>query len=332
MIDADIFFSVVIPLYNKASTVNRALSSVLIQTNQNFEIIVVNDGSTDNGPCVVDKFDDTRIRIVHQENQGVSATRNRGISEAQFDLVAFLDADDEWLPGFLQTIEQLVTNYPHCSVFGTGYLFGLQNGSVCQSIVRGIEYHFSGVLENYFQIAAKSDPPINSSSVVVKKTALKAIGGFPLGIKSGEDLLTWARLAALYPIAYSQKPMTVINLQKSISVPARTPDKNDDVGEGLKELLKHYPGTPFLRGYIALWYKMRASQFLQIGSRTEALRELQVMRQFQQPNALFWIYLIIALMPRVVSKRLYSLFCGVKIVHRKLISFVLRKDQSGCRA
>lgn len=322
MIEADIFFSVVIPLYNKASTVNRALCSVLNQTNQNFEIIVVNDGSTDNGPCVADKFDDARIRIVHQENQGVSATRNRGISEAQYDLVAFLDADDEWLPGFLETIEQLVTNYPHCSVFGTGYLFGLQNGSVCQSIVRGIEYHFSGVLENYFQIAAKSDPPINSSSVVVKKIALKTIGGFPLGIKSGEDLLTWARLAVSYPIAYSCKPMSVFFLKKSLAEPARTPDKNDDVGAGLRDLLMQHPGTPFLGEYIALWHKMRASQFLKAGCRAEALIELSLMRQFKTPNALFCFYFFVASMPQIISIKLYSIFFIANNVRRKVLDLV----------
>ena len=95
--------SVVIPLYNKEKQVAHTLQSVLRQTFQDFEIVIVDDGSTDHSVEEVEKVRDTRIRLVHQQNAGVSAARNRGISEAKYDLIAFLDADDEWKPEYLET-------------------------------------------------------------------------------------------------------------------------------------------------------------------------------------------------------------------------------------
>ncbi len=104
--------SVVIPLYNKGLYIARALNSVLAQTFQDFEVILVDDGSTDDGAEVIGGVDDPRIQLIQQENLGVSAARNRGIEAARAELVAFLDADDEWLPCFLSKIIDLSDKYP----------------------------------------------------------------------------------------------------------------------------------------------------------------------------------------------------------------------------
>ncbi len=111
--------SVVIPLYNKASHVRRAIESVLAQSVRDFELIVVDDGSTDGGLDVVRSVEDGRIHVVQQQHSGVSAARNRGAQEAAAEVVAFLDADDTWTPEFLKTAMSLRERLPEAAVWGT---------------------------------------------------------------------------------------------------------------------------------------------------------------------------------------------------------------------
>lgn len=104
--------SVIIPLFNKESYIKRAIRSVISQTHPANEIIVVDDGSTDNGPAIVSAIEDHRIKLLSEENAGVSSARNHGISHAKGDVVAFLDADDEWHPNFLEVIGRLIALFP----------------------------------------------------------------------------------------------------------------------------------------------------------------------------------------------------------------------------
>ena len=115
--------SVVIPLYNKEQYIERAVYSVLSQTFQQFEIVIVNDGSTDGSASVIERMDNPLIRLIHQKNGGVSAARNRGIEEARFEYIAFLDADDEWKENHLEIIAGLISKFPECGVFGTSYYY-----------------------------------------------------------------------------------------------------------------------------------------------------------------------------------------------------------------
>jgi len=113
--------SVVIPLYNKARHIRRALSSVLAQTAPCFELVVVDDGSTDGSADVVRSISDSRLRLVVQPNGGECAARNRGIRETSGELIAFLDADDEWLPEFLSTVMRLYDQCPQAGAYATAY-------------------------------------------------------------------------------------------------------------------------------------------------------------------------------------------------------------------
>jgi len=195
--------SVVIPLYNKAPHIQRALQSVLAQTWQDFEVIVIDDGSTDGGGEIIRGISDSRIRLVQQENAGVSAARNRGIKEAQADLIAFLDADDAWKPRFLETILRLREQFPAAGAYATAYELHEPNGKVIQPRYKYIPPSpWEGLIPNYFR-SALGTPPVWTSAVAVPKGVFKDVGYFPAGERLGEDGDMWLRIAVKYPIAFS---------------------------------------------------------------------------------------------------------------------------------
>lgn len=206
--------SVVIPLYNKRTSIERTIRSVLSQTIQDFEIVVVDDGSQDEGADIVRAIDDRRIRLIGQENQGVSAARNRGVLEASSDFVAFLDADDEWRPTFLETILRLRARYPAAGIYATDRLNCRPDGRMkpCRYI-RIPPAPWEGLLPAYFITAGFSDQPVCSSVIGIPKKVLEEVGGFPAGVRIGEDLITWFNIALKYPIAFSREIGAVYHME-----------------------------------------------------------------------------------------------------------------------
>ncbi|WP_440949205.1 glycosyltransferase family 2 protein [Methanosphaerula subterraneus] len=196
--------SVVIPLYNKGPYIARALNSIFTQTFQDFEVIVVDDGSTDDGAAVVRGFEDPRIRLIQQENQGVSAARNRGITASRYNFIALLDADDEWSQNHLEILIDLSLKYPTCALFSTS-CSRVENYKKQTFEIKGIpKPPWDGIIINYFTIIAKNGSTLlTSSSVGIKKDAILSIGGFPLGIKQFEDECVWGKIALRYNIAFS---------------------------------------------------------------------------------------------------------------------------------
>lgn len=291
--------SVVIPLYNKEQSIASTLQTVLNQTYQDFEIVIVDDGSTDHSVGEVTKMTDPRIRLIHQENAGVSAARNRGIEEAKGEYIAFLDADDEWKSDYLKTQYELTQKYPECSVFACNYEFKDGQGKITSTIIRKLPFKSEdGILSNYFEVASCSHPPICSITIMVKKNAIQSIGGFPVGIKSGEDLLTWARLAVNGKIAYAKQAYAVFNVEGySISEkPKRIPAEQDIVGQELKALLKAHPSKG-LRLYNALWHKMRSSIYLRLKMRKKSIREALISIRYNPLNYKLYIYIVLNLLP-----------------------------------
>ena len=209
--------SVVIPLYNKGPHIARALNSVLAQTFQDVEVIVVDDGSTDDGAAVVRGFDDPRIRLIQQENQGVSAARNRGIEAARAELVAFLDADDEWMAGHLEVLLRLQGRYPEAGAYGTAYLVK-EKGSKARvaSFSDDVPREpWEGLLPSYFKAAALGAQPISASTVAIPRGILKEMGGFHTTAWYGEDTDLWGRIALKYPIAFSWHGEGIVHREAS---------------------------------------------------------------------------------------------------------------------
>lgn len=291
--------SVVIPLYNKEKFISSTIQSVLNQTFKDLEIIVVDDGSTDNSVAQVKAFSDPRIRIISQQNSGVSAARNRGIAEAKGEFIAFLDADDEWHPDYLMTQKQLTQTFPDCQVFATKYLFQDSQGSITPLIIRNLPFNSeAGILSNYFLVASTSHPPLWTSAILIKKNALRAIGGFPIGIKSGEDLLTWAKLACRFKIAYCKKPLAVFNVEgyNIKDKPKRIPPKDDFVGNELLKLKQEFHPT-YINRYISHWHKMRSSIFMRLHQRRNSIKEALIGLRYYPLNYKLYAFILLNLLP-----------------------------------
>lgn len=191
--------SVIIPLYNKAGSILRAIDSVLVQTMPDFELLVVDDGSTDGSAELAACASDPRVRVISQRNAGVSAARNRGVAEARSDLVAFLDADDAWEPRFLEATLEAQSQYPLAVAwFSDFYEVGLS-----RTVPTIGDWGPARVIHDYpdWFIRHRGNGLFSSSSLV-RKDALEACGGFPEGVRNGEDTDTWFRLAWQGPVVY----------------------------------------------------------------------------------------------------------------------------------
>jgi glycosyltransferase involved in cell wall biosynthesis len=198
--------SVVIPLYNKENNIKGTINSVLKQTYTEFEVIVIDDGSTDKSNEIVRGIDDPRIRLITQNNQGVSNTRNRGVNEAKYDFVALLDGDDQWSPSFLAEMTSLIKNYPEASLFGCTWAFVHPDGNVAVSDYN-IPDNFRGYVDNYF-VTGVHNTLFNSSSVVFDKKAFYEIGMFDERLTIGEDIDLWFRFALRKRLAFINKCMS----------------------------------------------------------------------------------------------------------------------------
>ena len=196
-------FSVVIPLYNKEHYIEATIRSVLSQTCQDFEVIVVDDGSKDNSLALARKYESDRVRVIAQENQGVSVARNTGIENARGKFIAFLDADDQWEAHYLATIQGLTDQYPESDIFVTAYTVDMGNGKAHYSTRLEPE---TGCLPSYWLTLAKGYDFVWTSATVIRRSALIRAGLFKPGEKIGQDLDMWARVARLNPkVAYSSK-------------------------------------------------------------------------------------------------------------------------------
>lgn len=213
--------SVVIPLYNKEREAARAVRSVLDQRYRPLEIIVVDDGSTDRSAAVVEELAAPEVRLIRQANAGVSAARNRGTEEASGDYVAFLDADDWWEPGFLEEIAALIGEFPGCGIYSTAFRI-VRDGRRFPAR----QPQRRGVVADYFDEAMTRYVCLPSSSCLPRSVLLEA-GGFPPGMKLGEDLYLWTKVAARHPVCFSPRPevnysVTASNRSSAIYTPERT--------------------------------------------------------------------------------------------------------------
>lgn len=203
--------SVVIPLYNKVDHIRQAIQSVLEQSVCPEEVLVIDDGSTDGGDRVVQEYA-SDVKIIRRPHGGVSAARNFGIEIAKGDAIAFLDADDFWKPQFLERVIALLQRFPQACAAASAYEFLTNPGQVSLFHSSGIPRHsWQGIIDYFACMAAKGAPPLHASGVVARRAVLRQIGGFPLGVRWGEDHDTWARLALAGDIAFTNDVLFTVN-------------------------------------------------------------------------------------------------------------------------
>ena len=202
-------FSVVIPLYNKASHIEATLRSVLSQHLSPLEIIVVDDGSTDGSDELVHGFSRQGVRLIRQSNAGVSAARNAGVAAANGAYVAFLDADDTWLPMHLTSLQEAIERVPHVGLFSTLHHIRFKAHTLAPR--SGYPYGFVGEVGDFFSAMSVGFSLIHSSTACVRKASFLEIGGFPVGVRRGEDLIAWIKMARSYGMAHSAKVTAIYN-------------------------------------------------------------------------------------------------------------------------
>lgn len=185
-------FSIVIPLYNKQNTISATLHSVLAQTYVDYEVIVVDDGSTDESAKVAkmtleaSNLPSLAFRIIKKKNGGVSSARNEGVLAAKGEFIAFLDGDDLWHPEYLATLYQLIVDYPNASIYGIGHnrLYG---DNIPDTMPLSTE---RGMIENPW----RNYPGYWTGSSCCNKKRLIELGLFDTRMTHGEDIDMWWRL------------------------------------------------------------------------------------------------------------------------------------------
>lgn len=215
-------FSIITPLYNKAPYIRKALESVMAQTYTDYEVIIIDDGSTDESVQIVESFirecEEEKsgaphtlhfaqsVRLLRQPNAGVAAARNNGVAASHGGYICFLDADDWWEPTYLEEMDRLITDYPKAGIYAMNYIYykpGKTHMAITKNRTGYINYP-KAYLDNGAMM-------IFTSSSSMRREVFDEMGGFPLGVKLGEDFLLWAKTTLHYPAAFCDKPLAYYN-------------------------------------------------------------------------------------------------------------------------
>jgi glycosyltransferase involved in cell wall biosynthesis len=191
-------FDIVMPLFNKEIYASRTIEGVLAQSCEEWRLFVVDDGSTDGSVAAVESFDDSRIKLIRQANAGPGAARNTGILAGEAEWIAFLDADDLWMPDHLQVLDELRQRFPSTVLIGSAYR------QWTGSDVPTLSPEGSAGLVRYFHEASRQRAPFYTSSAAFSREAVNAVGLLE-HVTVGDEMDLWARLALHGPVAASTR-------------------------------------------------------------------------------------------------------------------------------
>ncbi len=193
--------SVIIPTYNRGWIIKEAIDSVLAQDYRDFELIVVDDGSTDNTPEVLDAYRGT-IKVFRQENKGVSAARNRGIAEASGRFIAFLDSDDLWLPQKLSRQVEFFNTTPDALICQTEEVW-IRSG-VRVNPKKRHQKPSGMIFEPSLALCL-----VSPSAVMIRRSLLEIVGNFDETLPACEDYDLWLRISCRFPVYRIDTPLII---------------------------------------------------------------------------------------------------------------------------
>lgn len=305
--------SVVIPAYNAEQYITNTLESVFAQTTQPSEIIVVDDGSTDATRKVLSCYED-KIRVIEQDNMGPSAARNHGIRDASGDFIAFLDADDEWLPTHLENATHVLWANKELVLYACSYKRGSQDGQK-----KAYPYYYSGplyqstrsVITNYFLAQTEYHSKfslVHSSTVVAKRAALLSTGGFREDMRRGEDRLMWFSLSLIScGMGYSQSCGGIYKYTENslTQTPGHSPETLVFTAAKEREKYRQEPEIYQSSGVLLDKYAFEAIQNLILINKTEVLHSItREWKHFLRTRT--WLLLFLGVKAPRIAKTLIS--------------------------
>ncbi len=307
-------FSVIIPAYNAEGFIKNSITSVLNQTNGDFELIIIDDGSTDATAEIIKSFSDKRIRYIYQQNGGVSSARNKGVIESKGEYICFLDADDEWRENHLEVVALLIKKYRNAKMFVTGYDIRLANGEITEKSKRILRLLPNEDFEcdNGFEILNNHGYFLNTNTVCCEKEVFNKVGLFAEGVKNGEDDDMWYRLFAYYNLAISKKATTVYNRANCGATAKRGEVFETFFLKRVEDILKSPEVSEKRKNAIIIWKERnklsRARKYILAGNKKEALKIIKTVNCKKVKNKKLIETLIALILPykltrKVIDKR-----------------------------
>lgn len=310
-------FSVIMPAYNAEKTISKSINSVLNQQFQDFELIVINDGSKDNTRKNIDSFDDERIICIDQENAGVSAARNRGIRASRGEFICFLDADDIWKDNHLEELFSLVGKYPECGIYVTGYDVLLNNGQIVQKSQQvlkhiGLENFMSN---NGYEVLLKNGYFFCTDTVCCRREVFERVGLFEVGVTHAEDDDMWFRVLAYYAVAVSKKSTAVYDRSNSTSTATRVLIPESMFRKRVTELLESPSITDEMKDSLRMWYERNT---------------LSLSRKYllAQDKKAAWKLLRTVRLSKVSKKKYLETVLCMLIPTKMIVQYVDKRDQA----
>lgn len=242
------FFTVIIPLYNKENFIQKTIESVLNQSFDDFEILIIEDCSTDNSKKKVLDIQSDKVKLIqHSQNKGLSASRNTGIQNAKSDYIAFLDADDVWKDNYLETIFSLIRKYPEARLFATNYAEIYNDKTTIINNQKLLKFGTDFIVSNFFELNL-GKPIYIPSSLCVAKEVFEKVGFFDEKITYTEDVDFNIRTNTSFTLAYS--PKALVDYSMFIENQMSTTNMANKVFADFIGYEKQFPDNRSLKKYL----------------------------------------------------------------------------------